>query len=257
MSSITWTPDELSCEQVLIEGSYWRAVEAQHRKSTMKLVDSRDEQEILEREIEAAKPPAVDASENYEFLLFTPFRYSGPYPTGSRFRRAGLTEGVFYCCASPITAMAEMAFLRLLFHAESPGTPFPSNPAEYTVFSARVHTSHGLDTTRPPLVRDAELWRRLSDYSCCQELADKARQCGTQAIKYRSVRDVSGGINLAIFSLDAFASRRTEKAQSWHLQLRQSVAWAKCEAPHQTISFDTMYFLRDDRLASLRTALTT
>jgi hypothetical protein len=255
VSSITWTPEELSCERTLIEGSFWRAVEAQHRKSTMKLVDSLDEQIILEQEIEAAKPVAVSGSECFDYLLFTPFRYRGPYPSGSRFRRAGLTEGVFYCCESPITAMAEMAFLRLLFQAESPGTPFPSNPAEYTLFTAQVRTSHGLDTTRPRLVRDAELWTRLSDYTSCQALAETSRQCGMQAIRYRSVRDPSAGFNLALLSLNAFSSKRTGNVQSWHLQFQRQVAWAKCEAPGQTVSFEASFFLRDDRLASLRAAL--
>ena len=41
-----------------------------------------------------------------------------PYPIGSRFRRAGRTAGVFYAAESPETAVAEMAFYRLLFFAE-------------------------------------------------------------------------------------------------------------------------------------------
>ena len=46
-----------------------------------------------------------------------------------------MTEGVFYASETPQTAVAEMAFYRLLFFAESPDTPWPANPAEYTAFS--------------------------------------------------------------------------------------------------------------------------
>jgi hypothetical protein len=162
---------------------------------------------------------------------------------------------VFYCCESPLTAMAEMAFLRLLFFAESPGTPFPSNPAEYTVFSVQIRTQRCLDTTSGGLLRDDALWMQTADYSFCQELADQARRCGTEVIRYRSLRDPAVGYNLAVLSLAAFASKKTSDMQSWHLQLQKHVAWAKCEAPAQTVSFDASLFLKDERLAPLRAQL--
>jgi RES domain len=81
-------------------------------------------------------------------LLATPFRYGAVYPAGSRFRRAGMTEGVFYASETPQTAVAEMAFYRLLFFAESPDTPWPANPAEYTAFSADCAAKKAIDLTR-------------------------------------------------------------------------------------------------------------
>lgn len=252
MSRTTWTPEELSCELKPRAGLYWRAVEAQHKKSTMKLVDSNDEQRILEEEIEQAKPAVPQAGDGFDYLLYTPFRYHAFLPKGSRFRRAGFTEGVFYCCESPITAMAEKAFWQLVFFAESPATPFPANPAQFTVFSTRIRTSLCLDLTEPPLVRDAALWTDLADYSSCQEIADKARQCAAEAIRYRSVRDPSEGYNLAVLSMNAFAAKKPDSMQSWHLQLRRHSAWAKCEAPARSLSFDTDLFFRDPRLAPLQ-----
>jgi hypothetical protein len=218
----------------------------------MKLVDSNDEQRILEEEIERAKPPVPGAAEGFDYLLFTPFRYHAYLPQGSRFRRAGFSEGVFYCCESPLTAMAEKAFWQLVFFAESPETPFPANPAQYTVFSARIRTASCLDLTEPPLVRDAALWTALSDYSSCQDIADKARACATEAIRYRSVRDPADGYNLAVLSMKAFAAKRPDSMQSWHLQLRPRIAWAKCEAPALSVTFDTALFFRDPRLAPLQ-----
>src|SRR5262245_43590065 len=104
-------------------GTCWRLVEAQHRISTLKLVDRPDEQEQLEILIEATKPQIPPECRHLHYLLATPFRYGAIYPAGSRFRRAGLSEGVFYAADEPETAVAEVTFHRLLFFADSPDTP--------------------------------------------------------------------------------------------------------------------------------------
>ena len=127
MSSATWTPAALSRERRRLSGSCWRIVESQYRVSTMKLVDTADEQAALEVLLDQTKPPVPAECRSLDYLLFTPFRYGAPYPNGSRFRRAGYTAGVFYASETPATAVAEMAFHRLLFFADSPATPWPAN----------------------------------------------------------------------------------------------------------------------------------
>jgi hypothetical protein len=57
MSSSTSTPAARSSEARSLAGTCWRLVEAQHHVSTLKLVDSFDEQERLEDLMEASKPP--------------------------------------------------------------------------------------------------------------------------------------------------------------------------------------------------------
>jgi hypothetical protein len=47
MSSNTWTPDALSSEFRALTGRCWRAVEAQHYVSTLKLTDTQEEQSRL------------------------------------------------------------------------------------------------------------------------------------------------------------------------------------------------------------------
>jgi hypothetical protein len=41
-----------------------------------------------------------------------------------------------------------MTFHRLLFFAESPDTPWPPNPAEYTAFAAEYRSKKAIDLTR-------------------------------------------------------------------------------------------------------------
>ena len=140
MSSSISTPDALSANSRRAACTCWRVIEAQHRVSTLKITDTQAEQEILERLIEASKPPVPKECEHLHYLLSTPFRYGAPYPNGSRFRRAGLTPGVFYASHHVETAIAETVFWRLLFYADSPQTPWPANAGEYTAFACDYAT---------------------------------------------------------------------------------------------------------------------
>ena len=254
MSSSTWTPAALSSDTRPAADTCWRLVEAQHHVSTLKLVDSVDEQELLEELIETTKPPLPPECRDLHYLLSTPFRYGSVYPTGSRFRRAGMTEGVFYAADTPQTAVAEMAFYRLLFFAESPDTPWPTNPAEYTVFSAEYKTRKAIDLTKGKYQRDRANWTHLTDYSHCQAFADAARAARIEIIRYESVRDPAHGINLALLSCRAFASQKPIDHQTWHIRLSEAGAHAICEAPKAGITFDHKAFAADPRIAKLRWA---
>ena len=121
---MTPSPDTLRSAAAPFAGRCWRLVEAQHRVSTLKLTDTLAEQALLEQLIDETKPPLPPECRHLDYLLAAPFRY-GPYPEGSRFRRAGRTPGVFYASQTPATAVAETAFHRLLFFADSPATPWP------------------------------------------------------------------------------------------------------------------------------------
>src|ERR1700694_4010704 len=128
MSSSTSIADALLSSIRPAEGRCWRFVEAQHIVSTTKLTDTLAEQRRLETLIDETKPAIPAECRDLNFLLSTPFRYGGTYPNGSRFRRAGLTHGLFYAAQREETAAAEITYYRLLFFAESPDTPWPTNP---------------------------------------------------------------------------------------------------------------------------------
>jgi hypothetical protein len=251
MSSPIWTPDALSSEFKAYEQSVWRLVEAQHRVSTMKLVDSLAEQDVLENLIERTKPAYPAECGRLHYLFKTPFRYGAAYPNGSRFRRAGLTPGVYYASEQPGAAVAEMAFYRLLFFAESPQTPWPANPSEYTGFSAALQTRRMLDLTKPPLNRDAALWRRPADYGPCQALADVARKAETEIIRYGSVRDPAGAANVAVLSCAAFANAEPLEAQTWRIGVSENGGYAIREFPLARIEFGREAFAADPRIVAM------
>ena len=249
MSSPTWTPDALRSEARGLSTTCWRLVEAQHRVSTMKLVDSLDEQALLEAELEATKPPVPAECEGLHYLLATPFRY-GRYPGNSRFRREGYSPGVFYASEHAETAVAETAFYRLLFFAESPDSPWPSNPLEFTAFATAVAAASAIDLTAAPLSRDRESWMRLDDYAACLALADAARSAQVTVIRYQSVRDPAGRANLAVLDCSAFARPEPLGWATWRLRVSAYGVTALCDRPSTRLDLPRRVFAADPRLAA-------
>jgi hypothetical protein len=233
-----------------MDGVCWRMVEAQHHVSTLKLVDNLTEQKILEDLIEKTKPSVPPECAHLDYLLFTPFRY-GSYPRGSRFRRAGMTEGVFYAGESPEIAAAEISFYRLLFFRESPDTPWPKNPAEFTAFAADYGTERAIDLSVRPLNRHAAKWTDPVDYTHCQTLADRARSAGIGVIRYMSVRDPRRGRNLALLNCGVFTHPKPIQLQTWRIHFSAAGVNAICEAPRSGVAFDRNAFAADPRIAAL------
>jgi hypothetical protein len=242
-----WTPPALASEARPWSGALWRVVESQSRVATLKLVDTLDEQAILEAELEGGKPAIPAACAGLHYLLATPFRYA-PYRTGSRFRRARQPEGCFYAAERVETAVAEEAFYRLLFFLDSPATRRPANPQERTAFRVPAATGRAIDLTLPALDADAALWTHPTDYGPCQDLADAARLAAIEAIRYRSVRDPDGGANLALLSPAAFRSSQPEQFETWHVFLREASVQAVREMPHLTLEIPFTTWAADPRV---------
>ena len=217
----------------------------------MKLVDTLGEQELLEQAIERSKPTVPAPCRHLHYLLATPFRYDAPYPRGSRFRRQGFSEGVFYGSRTPATAAAEMTFHRLLFFAESPATPWPANAAEFTAFAVTFRTRAGLDLTKPPLDAHRARWGHCTEYAACQSLADQARAAGVDVLRYESVRDPAGGENLALLSCRPFVSSEPVERQTWRMQLSASGTRVVCAFPEQQLEYGREAFAADPRIAEM------
>ena len=248
MSPHTWTRDAPRSQYRSLKGCAWRLVESQHVVSTLGLVDSLDEQSLLEDILEETKPPIPAECQGLEYLLSTPFRYR-PYPQGSTFRRAGLTLGVWYGAERFETAVAEMVFYRFLFYAESPDTPFPDNPVDYTAFSVGVSSACALDLTKGSLANDHDNWTSLTSYTACQILADTARETGVEIIRFKSVRDPSGNANFAVLSCNAFSDPAPVERQSWRIRISALGAQAVRDHPRVGLEFSKHAFSEDPRLS--------
>jgi len=212
VSFTTWTPAAVSSESRAFQAQAWRMVEAQHVASTMKLVDSADEQNVLEALLEASKPALARDTQQLHYLLATPFRYDPP-PGGSRFR--GPTDpGVFYGAESVRTAGAELGYWRWRFLLDAPELE-RIDPVAHTAFSVEMGTA-AVDLRLPPFDRDRAIWRHRSDYAATQAFARIARDAGVGGIVYQSVRDPEPGWCIAL--LDPVAKPRPHaERQTWYL----------------------------------------
>ena len=144
----------------------------------------------MEELLEETKPKLPPAARGLHYLMAAPFRYGAPYPTGSRFRRAGRTDGVFYGAERPQTAAAEMAFHRLLFYANSPATPWPADAADFTAFNAPVANRAGARSYSPAVFRrPSRCGRILSPMGRARILPIRPGKPKADLIRYESVRD--------------------------------------------------------------------
>jgi len=216
----------------------------------MKLVDTLDEQATLEALLDETKPPVPPECRHLHYLLFTPFRYQAR--SDSRFRRAGATPGVFYASEAVATAVAEIAFWRLLFFLESPATGWPANPLEFTAFAVAYETALCLDLTRPPHDAEAEAWVHPTDYSRCHEIADEARAMGAGAIRSASARDPAGGVNLSLLTCVAFATPAPLARETWRLRLGPAGVMARPDGQAEGLDFGREAFARDPRIRDAR-----
>lgn len=239
MSSITWTAEELSSNFKRRSSKCWRVVEAQHINSTLKLVDGLKEQERLEDLLDDSKPKIPEELKNHDYLIFTPFRYR-PYPRGSRFRREGQKEGVFYGAETPETAVAEKAHQTLQFFRESPDTPVPDNAIPHTAFQVAYSTAKLLDLTEPPFDVNKKIWTHPDQYEPCQQFADEARKANTEVLKTHSVRCKSKGINIVILSPKPFKELRPTSRQTWSFTVSKNKdkVIALSEFPSSRIEFE-------------------
>jgi hypothetical protein len=200
-------------------------VEAQHIASTMKLVDTRAEQDLLETLLEASKPPPPTEAARLDYLLATPFRYD-PLRPGSRFR--ALTEpGVFYGAESVRAAGAELGFWRWKFLHDAVDLE-RLQPVAHTAFRAEVGT-RAVDLRLPPFSVDEAAWTHPTDYGATQAFARVAREAEVDAIVYRSVRDPQPAWCIALLSPRAFAKPKPHPAmQTWWLAVYQeAVVWRR------------------------------
>lgn len=191
----------------------WRVVESQARASTRKLVDSLEEQDLLEELVDRVKPPLPRWPElqGLHFLLSTPFRHP-PLRNGSRFGTR-FEPGIWYGSRALGTAFAEVAYYRLVF-LEGTTAQLGSISAELSAFRAKVRTSRGIDLTSPPFDAYVAAISSKTSYAVPQELGYEMRESRVEVFVYQSARDAARGSNVGLF-VPAFAEKTPSLPESW------------------------------------------
>lgn len=212
MSSSIWTRCAGDSELTQLRLAPWRSVEAQHQVSTRKLVDSVEEQMLLEELIDHVKPRDVTLG-RLHYLLATPFRYP-PLPHGSRF--GGRHEpGIWYGSETPRTMFAEVAYYRLVF-LDGTRADLGTVTTQLTAFRVRANSRRGIDLVAPPFDAHRNAIASPSRYAATQALGTAMRGAGVELVRYPSARDAQGGVNIAAFTTTVFGAARARNLETWH-----------------------------------------
>lgn len=233
MPSNIWTRCAGKSNLRRLSGRAWRVVESQHLFATRKLVDSDEEQALLEELIEDVKPPA-GAPTGMHYLLFTPFRYP-PLRHGSRFGTRA-ERGIWYGSRTPKTAFAEKAYYLLLF-LEGTSADLTPWESDVSIFQAACETPRGADLTRGPFERWERVISSPSSYSDSQALGRDMRADGVEAFVYGSARDPDHGANVGLFVPAALASRRPSIPESWRCMVTRAGVEVTKEDVFRSASF--------------------
>ncbi len=181
----SWAPEWVEQQSTQLSMAAFRMVETQYVAATMRLVDSSDEQYLLEQMLEDCKPPLPSEAEGVHYLLAAPFRYLPP--VGSRFR--GRNEpGIWYGADDAYCACAEIAYWRQRFLLDSVGLVSDSLSTEHSLYKAQV-SGQAIDLLAEPWSQAAKHWQHVSDYTETQRLGALVRESPTVSwIRYGSVR---------------------------------------------------------------------
>ena len=212
MSSSIWTRCAGDSELRALRRSPWRVVEAQHQLSTRKLVESAEEQELLEELLERVKPP--DATRGrLHYLLFTPFRYP-PLRHGSRFGSRH-ERGIWYGAEDRRTAFAEVSYYRLLF-LEGSRAELGEVTTALSAFTVRVRSTRAIDLVDPPFAAHRKAIASPVSYAATQALGAAMRGAGVELFRYPSARDAEGGVNFGAMSPSVFGNGKPHGFETWH-----------------------------------------
>jgi hypothetical protein len=214
MSSASWNPDWVHEFSADLHMPAFRMVETQYVAATMRLVDSADEQLMLEDLLEASKPPLPPQAKGLHYLLAAPFRYVPQ--TGSRFRAVN-SPGIWYGADDAYCACAEIAYWRQRFLLDSVGLMKQTLVTDLSMYEASVQ-GRTLDLLSHPWVLAQTLWMHPSDYAETQKLATLVRDSlsGVTWIRYASVR-ASDHVCAAVFDPRSLTMVTAEgRYETWH-----------------------------------------
>lgn len=201
----------------------FRMVETQYIAATMRLVDSADEQMLLEQMLDDSKPPLPPEANGLHYLLAAPFRY---FPqTGSRFRGVNM-PGIWYGADDPFCACAEVAYWRQRFLLDSAGLIKQQLSTEHCMYEAVVAGS-AIDLLALPWSQAESQWKHGSDYTATQQLGKLVRDTECVSwIRYSSVR-ASGHTCAAVFDPQSLSMTTADgRYEQWH-----------CSVTHDKVTF--------------------
>lgn len=208
-----WGECQEQLATVTLTGGIIRVVESQEKVATNELVDTLEEQAVLEEMIEQTKPAILSSAQGFSYLLFTPFRYP-PLKHGSRFG-ARFEPGLFYGSRTLTTALAETAFYRLHFWFDmSVPPPAGKIKTQHTALTVQIKTDKGLKLQTPPFSKFEMNLTDKTSYGVTQKLGASMRENNIEAFETLSARDVAKDLNVGLFKPDVLCEKNPGSVMS-------------------------------------------
>lgn len=195
----------------------YRMVESQQQAATMNLVDSLEEQDLLEQLLDNVKPPYAKHAEGRHYLIKSPFRYP-PLKHGSRFG-SRQQPSFFYASEVITTTLAECAYYRLVFLHDMQ-TPYQGYVnSEHMSFSVNVESHNMTDLTQIDDESIQAILQHPSNYHTTQAVGHQLVESGGEVIRYFSARHQQG-VNVALSTSTCITSSAPEQQTRWQFQSR-------------------------------------
>ena len=224
----------------------WRMVETQETAATLNVVDSMEEQSLLEDLLDQIKPPCRDGTQGMHFLFKTAFRYP-PLKHGSRFGNRSMPS-FFYASESIKTVLAETAYYRFVFLNDMQ-TPY-DNPidSEHSLFNASIKTNKCLDLCAKKYITIQDRLLDTQNYTYCHAVGQWAvSQKAAEVIRYYSARH-SGHTNVAIAEPNSIISKTPNSLQSWLCRTTNDKISFSNRETNSPISFTIQNFMYNGKL---------
>ena len=243
MTNNIWIQCEGAKYITALSGTLYRLVESQEQIATRQLVDTLEEQALLEDMLEAVKPAYPENTEKLHYLLKTPFRYP-PLKWGSRFGRT-FESSIFYGGCSVNVTLAESAYYRWVFWYSMDGQAVKNTMcSEHTLFSVGYQSDQGIRLQSTPFDVHFDLIADPIHYSHAQLLGTSMRNQGVEVFEYPSARSNDQEICVGLFSSKSFIHDHPLDKQQWFCDVSAEKVIFKSIEDSQIICFDLSQFLQ-------------
>lgn len=241
-----WQACKDSLNHQPLSGKLIRVVESQEQIATNHLVETLEEQQLLEQLLEDNKPLSNHRDSPLHYLLTTPFRYP-PLKYGSRFGKKS-EPSLLYGSKNIGTALAETAYYRFVFWLGM-ATPPPSNKfiTQHTVWGANYFTTKGMALHKPPFEHYQQQLAAPDSYQASQALGAELRTFGIEAFEFISARDLDKGLNIALFNAKAFRTQQPTFQQQWLCETSAASVSFYLTGQQAIYSFQREQFLADKK----------
>ena len=220
----------------------FRVAESQQKVATNTLVDTLDEQKLLEEMLDRVKPRIPDDCTRHDYLIYTPFRYP-PLKHGSRFGKK-VHPSLFYGSINLEAAFAELAYYRFVYYDAMMVSPKKKQKVtQHTSFRVGISTKKGLVLTEPPYEKHKNSISDPLRYTVSQQIGEEMRELGVEAFNYFSAR-AKNEVNVGVFTCNAIVLKKPSNLMHWScITSRDRVTIRSLDDRWHNLSYEYEQFL--------------